>query len=180
MLRIFIQGMKDGRHEVSITSPVSDAESIYPEFTGEISVVGTLTKIGDRITVQATASAHAKLVCDYSLQEYIEAIEAPISTSYLLDSELYSMRDNDNNDDAYEVHVMRSDEKNLDITEEVAQELSVRLPLKRIAPEFRNKEIGDIVHDEHLLRDGKTEGSGDVGDSTDERWAALKNIKFNN
>ncbi|MBL7999422.1 MAG: hypothetical protein JNL32_12400 [Candidatus Kapabacteria bacterium] len=175
MLRIPIQGLGDGNYPFDIQSGAADVEGLYPEYSGDVRVTGELSKIGKRVTLSAVATASAVLVCDYSLNEFTEEITAPIAMSFVFDTGLYLLRRDEQHDDTYEVHVLREDETYLDITLEVAQELSVLLPLKRVSPEYRNKEAKDIINDEHLLRDTETTPMTD-----DDRWSALKSINFKN
>ena len=65
-----------------------------------------------------------------------------------------------------EMHIIRDDELFIDLSDEVRQELALSLPMKRIAPEFRDKEWEDIAPE--------------VATEIDDRWKALKGLNLNN
>ena len=177
MVNIGIQGLKDGSHEIEISVPVSEVEGIFPEFTGQVTIKGLLRKIGKRITIKCTAKCTANLECDYSLSMYQEHIQTEITLNYLLDTELTQISNSDIELETSDVHVIREDEKTLDITKELAEELSVSLPMKRISPEFRDKKLEDIIGDKDQLIDGY---SNNTQIPDEDRWSVLKKIKFSN
>lgn len=176
MIRIPIQGLSDGKHQVNIILPITDVEGIFPEFLGDVSINGELQKIGKRLALTLSVKGIASLECDYSLNLYQEEIQSKLELNYLQDTELVRLH-SDDDDNSENVRVIREDDKFIDITIEVAQELSVSLPMKRIAPEYRDKDIAEIFnHDVHLQID-----SSDESVLPDEdRWEALKKIKFKN
>ena len=174
MVRIEIQGLKEGKHQIVLSKDASEIEGIFPEFEGVVTVEGTLMKIAQRLAFSATISGTARLVCDYSLQKYTETVSCPISMSFSLNTELFLMNRESEVQDAYDVVVLREDEKFIDITEEVAQELSVHLPLKRLAPEFRDKELKDIVPEQNIESEDKHSSV------SEQLFGALKDIHLNN
>ena len=64
----------------------------------------------------------------------------------------------------------------IDITEEIREELAVNLPMKRIAPEFEDKEFEEIFTE---YTNKKNPAIADKVSIIDERWAPLKNLKIN-
>lgn len=175
MITIPIQGLKDGSHTVEVRVQTSEVEGLIPEFSGEVILSGTLTKLGKRMNLVGKATASALLQCDYSLEDFTEEVVAEIEMSFVLDTELYIIRRENPVDETYDVHVVREDEKTLDVTEEVAQELSVRLPLKRVAPQYRDKDIKDIIGNTYL-----DSGESTNTDATPSAFEALKNLRFDN
>lgn len=169
MLKIPIQGLKDGNMEILLTATVGEISGMFPEFFGVISLSGVLTKSGKRYTFKGNAICNAKLVCDRSLTEFIEEITAPITVSYLADTEVFLLQDAASNSDVY---IIREDEPFIDLSVEVSEELALNLPMKRVAPQFRDKNLDEII----------TEISSDIisEEKIDERWSALKNIHLNN
>jgi uncharacterized metal-binding protein YceD (DUF177 family) len=164
MIKLFIQGMKDGKSEFDVEDKISGEDKGYPEIDGLVRVTGTLTKIGNRYNVEAIASTEAKLKCDRSLEDYTEEIQGDIAFSFVQDDEK-SIDDED-----LKVSITE-DEKFMIITGQVIENLVLNLPMKRISPKYRDKNIDEIFPE---IKPEKEEG-----DEIDERWSKLKKIKFN-
>ena len=137
-LAIRIQGLRDGQYSVFLTAPAESIANMAPEFFGTVTVTGTLEKVGRRYTFIGVARCQALLVCDRTLEEYTEWIEADIEVAYLADTDLYLLRQGEQRDRTYELQVIREDDTHIDLAEEVRQELAVHLPMKRIAPAYRD------------------------------------------
>lgn len=168
MLKIPIQGLKDGNSDILLTTNTSEISGIFPEFFGEISLSGVLDKTGKRYTFNGNATCNAKLVCDRSLTEFVEVIRTPIAVSYLADTEVFLLQDSDTDVSNY---IIREDEPFIDLSTEVSEELALHLPMKRVAPEFRDKKLEEILPDAAV---------DSINEQIDERWSALKNIHLNN
>jgi hypothetical protein len=65
----------------------------------------------------------------------------------------------------------------INITDEIRQELGVMMPLKRISPKYRGKELSDIFPS-FADDDDKTISTTNQEQPLDPRWAALQSIKF--
>lgn len=176
MIKLAIQGISDGRHEINKEVPVSEVEGMFPEFFGSINLSGILRKIGKRYSFVGTAECMARLICDITLREYEELISADIKVSFLADTALFRIR-NENEDEAGsgEENVIHEEDKHLDLTEEIREQLAVSLPMKRISPEAEGKDIDELYPD--IAKNDNSEGDED--DIEDERWAPLKKIKLN-
>lgn len=157
MIRLPINGLSNGDHPIAITVAVEQVEGIFPEFIGDVHVSGMLSKMGKKIVLDLVARGTARLTCDYSLEMFDEHIEATFSLAYLQDTELYLRQPNQQKrieDDPYALRLLREDDTFVDITTDIAEELSVRLPIKRVAPQFRHMTfaeyartvLGDCVH----------------------------------
>lgn len=169
MLKVFIQGLKDGIYDVEAECPVEQIADIFPEFFGTVRAKGSMRILGKRHTVNIIAECDAKLICDISLEEYTETITATLNVAYMADEELFTIGA-DSDIAAAEERIIHPDDKYIDITEEVREELCVSLPLKRVAPAYRDKDLAEIFPD--LVPDNSAS-------PTDDRWANLKNIKLN-
>jgi uncharacterized metal-binding protein YceD (DUF177 family) len=169
MLRIFIQGLKDGIYEINSECGVEEIDGMFDEFIDNVKVIGTLRIWGSRFALDMTATCNAKLLCDISLEEYIEPISAELKLSYIADEDLYRFG-KDSDIAKAEERIIHPDDKYIDITEEVRQELTVNLPMKRIAPEYRDKDIKEI-YPKYTATENLT--------IEDAHWAELKKIKFN-
>ena len=105
------------------------------------------------------------------MAEFTERIQAPFHCDFILDTALFTERSKESGDGTeHELIALHEEQKTIDITDIVRQELSVNLPLKRVAPEVRDKALEDLVETKYL-----TSAPG-TGEALDERWAALRNI----
>lgn len=171
MIDISIVGIRDGNHPFEMTVQASEIPGFGPEFLRDVHVEGVLQKRGGRYTVSATATATARLVCDRSLEEYDEPLEASFELEYTVDTALaVSQRGRIAELDDEEVRGLRDDDKAVDITEDVRQVLTLAIPARRVAPAYRDKDL-DEIFPSIKGRDAE-QPSNDV----DDRWEALKNI----
>lgn len=174
MLKVFIQGLKDGVYDVDLSAPVSQIPLIFEEYTGNVTFKGKLRILGKRFAVTGTAECDALLLCDLSLMEYTEKIKVDIKASYLADDTLYALKDSIDPDSRE--NIIREDDKYIDITDDVREELAVSLPMKRVAPEFAGKSFEDIYPEFSAKKENKGKSKGE---EVDDRWAPLKNLKMN-
>ena len=171
-LVVSIKGLVDGTYPVELVAQVQQIEHIFPEFTGELRITGTLRKYGKRFLFDLTARTSAELLCDVSGEEFTETIVAECSLEYIANTQLTLLKTEDA--DREPPFYIRDDEPNIDITEEIRQELAVSVPLKRVSPKYRDKEFMDIFP--HYADNLST--STEAAPKVDDRWAALKNISF--
>ncbi len=167
MVLINIQGMPDGVSTIHIEKNVDDVEGIFPEFFGIVRLEGELRKFKNRFSFHGTVSSKAKLVCDRSLKEFTEEISSEIKIAFIKDTELYRIA-KERGDESRDENIIHEDEKHLNLTEEIAQQLAVMIPMKKIAPEFRKKELDDIYPEVNSK-----------SNKIDDRWEGLKNLKLN-
>lgn len=172
MLLIYIHGINNGDHQIELSEKLDTVPDLrYKEFFGELKFIGIMKKSGKRFNVIGVAKASARLICDRTLKEYNEEIQIEVNLSYLADTRLYLA--NKGKVIEEEENYIHEDDKNLDITYEVLELLELHLPMKRISPEFRNKEIDEIFpeHSARFMQNNKVE--------IDDRWSNLKNLKLN-
>ena len=165
MIKIDIHGMKDGENEINLNTNISEIECFFEEFFGKIVLNGIVKKITNRFTLISKAEVMANLVCDRSLKTYQERISCDVNLSFISDTKAFLESEKTDKDSDI---VIREDAQYIDITSEVIELLALNLPMKRVAPEYRDKEITDICPE---LSDGDS--------ATDERWAKLKDFKIN-
>ncbi len=190
MILIAIQGMSGGSRDIELEFPVDNIDNILPEFFGNIALKGTLRRLNDRFAFNGKASCMARLVCDRSLKEFDMLIEAAISISLLRENDLNKIDDlnkigkNDkigkNSDEAeFEANIIKYDDKQIDITDEVIQGLAVAIPMKKISPEYEDVDFNEIL----LGKTGrKPEDITTIDDNNiniDDRWSELRKIKTN-
>lgn len=165
MLKIHIQSLGDSGRDFSLEVEAEKLPKLFDEFFGSVVVDGHVKVHSDRFSITGKAKGKAKLECDLSLKEYEEEIEAEFQLTARRGLIEESEEDNDtiyiSDDDTY-----------IDISEIVGETLSLAIPMKRIAPEFRDKELKDI----HPDRAEESEENNSPGKDT---WAALKKIKLN-
>ncbi len=168
MIPIYIQGIRDGEYDIDILVPVEEVENMFPEFFGEIKINGVLRKLGNRYTVKVRAQCYANLICDRTLTNYVELIESEFNCSYLANTELFWQQTKIEQDD--DERLIHEDAKYIDIGNDIREQLAVNLPLKKIAPEYRDKNLEDI-YPQYVKKEDIEE--------TDSRWEPLKKLKFN-
>jgi len=168
MLKIFIQGKADGKHNFELKESASCLNSQLIDFVEFVTVVGEFKKLGDRFTINAKIDAFAKLLCDVSFEEFLE----PISTNVEISAYLYEREKNQDLEENENELFISAEDKWIDITEIVYQELVLAVPMKRIAPKYRDKDFAEIFPD--IAANIKT-----TEEPSDERWSVLKNIKIN-
>jgi uncharacterized metal-binding protein YceD (DUF177 family) len=171
MLGISIKSLSDGKYPVNISTDAAQVADMFPEFTGSVVVTGDLQKLGRRYIFTGTASCDAHLLCDMSGEEFTERINAPLALNYVANTNLFLEQMDD--PDPEPPYYIREDDVTIDITEVIRQELAVNLPLKRVAPAYRDKEFATL----HPQYDAEASNSDDSKE-IDPRWAALKNINF--
>ena len=171
MIDISIVGIRDGNHPFSVTVQAVDVPGLDEEFRGEVTAEGVLEKKAARYLVSGVASSTAHLMCDRSLEEYEEPIEASFDLEFAVDSVLAAEQRGRIADlDDEEVRGLRDDEKAIDISEDVRQVLTLAIPVRRVAPAYRDKELDEIFPS--IKGRDADQPSYDV----DDRWEALKNI----
>ncbi|MCS6999292.1 MAG: YceD family protein [Bacteroidota bacterium] len=180
MVRIPINGLSNGEHPISLVVPATEIEGIFPEFIGDVYISGTLQKTGRKLVIALNVRGTARLTCDYSLELFEEAIEAEFALSFLQDTELYLRRLSPNKqieDDPYALRILREDDTSIDLTADLAEELSVRLPIRRVAPQFRDMTFAEYVQ---KVLGGSVRVTLDGTSRADDPWSVLKKIQDNN
>lgn len=164
VISISLIGLNTEPYSFEVTVSANEIRDIAPEFNESVQVNGTIEKMGRRIHLVYQAKALATLVCDRSLEEYTEEIVVDGWLNYSLDGELYSSQLGIEIEED-ELRGLREDAQWIDITDDLRQDLAVALPMKRIAPAYREMEIQDL---QTMEPSNETE--------VDDRWAALKKI----
>ena len=171
MIDISIVGIRDGNHPFTMTVQASDIPGLGPEFQREVHVEGVLHKRAGRYTVSASVTTTAQLVCDRSLEDYDEPLEASFDLEFTVDTALaVEQRGRIADLDDEEVRGLRDDEKAIDITEDVRQVLTLAVPARRVSPAYRDKDLDEI------FPSIKGRDAEQPSNEVDDRWEALKNI----
>jgi uncharacterized metal-binding protein YceD (DUF177 family) len=162
MLLLDIQSLTSGKHPVKVEGKV-DVSHGNDYFFDNVVVEGTLRVHGNSFILDGSASSQAKLVCDLSLEEYEELITADVSITIIKGVKEELRTDVDEN-----TIYVNEEAKNADITDIVLQELLVKIPMKKVAPKYRGKEIDEIYP---LIKEEKEDGRSP--------FDVLKNLKNN-
>ncbi|KAB2895070.1 MAG: hypothetical protein D8M52_03080 [Chlorobi bacterium] len=164
-ITVWIAGMETGEREFDLHVESTEIPDLVAEYMSPIHVYGKVLKRGRKLHVTYTVSTIARLVCDRSVEEYDEQITVNTELNYVLDSDLF-FQQKGLELDPDDVRGLRDDAQEIDITDDVRQDLVVALPMKRVAPQFRETE---------LPREYTTP---DSGSEIDERWASLQKIQL--
>lgn len=175
MIKIRIHGIKDGIHDLTEIVPVEEIEGMLPEFFGNVSFTGKMRKIGKRYTITGFAECQVRLICDLSLEEYTDTISSEINVSFIADTEMFLLSKGQYDDPDAE-RAVHEDDEFFDISNDVREQLAVSLPMKRIAPQYRDKSFADL-HPEFSAE--IAENIKEDEEQIDERWSALKKLKLN-
>ena len=174
MIKIYIQGIGEGKHEVDLEVTVEEVPFMFNEFIGKIRFKGQLRKIANRYNIIGTAECKSILLCDRTLTEYEEKITANIKLTFISENSLtktYTVRQADSPE-----RVINGDDKYIDITDDIREELAVNLPLKRIAPQYRDKDFEEI----YPQYSSKKKANKKIkSESINDYWSPLKNLKLN-
>ena len=173
-MKIFIQGLKDGDDPVDIEANVSEIKDLPEEFIGKIRLNGSMRIFNKRYTIQTQIISRGKFICDLSLEEYEEDLTCDFSITFLANN-LLAGAAKENPDKETEENYIFEDVKHIDVTNEIREELIVSLPLKRVAPKYRDKSFEEIYP--QFAEKKKSKQKKDQ--AFDDRWSALKNLKFN-
>ncbi len=173
MIRIFIQGLKDGKHSVEIQAPVEEIPELSPEFFGNVSISGNFRKHQQRYTFVCKIICSVKLTCDLSLEEYEDTVEFQYRTSFIKDNSLYFDQKHRDIEEHEEIAI-HEDDKYIDITNDLREELIIHLPMKRISPRYKTKSFEEL-YPEYTGNKKQLKNDKPI----DDRWSALKKIKLN-
>lgn len=170
-VRISIAGFQRGSRSVHLESHARDIPALGDEFQGVVTMDGSLRRVGNRIYVEVTVTAPASLQCDRSLESYSDLVERHLELVYEVDADLASeQRDTDLSDVA--IRGLSPDRQWIDLTEDVRQELMLGLPMKRVAPQYRDRDLVDLFPSLNDVDEQKPSPS-------DDQWAALRTLRGN-
>lgn len=174
MLEISIQGKKDGVYPYSLEADVSLVAGMPSNFFGVIRVEGSWKRHRDQIIVEGSASVGASFVCDRSAEEYEEDVVAQLSVVYIVDTERWLEQRRETEPDP--PYYLPEDAQVIDLTEEIRQQLILSIPVRTIAPKYREVDLEQLYPD--VVEGAVGSSVGGEKEIVDERWAALKKLKF--
>jgi len=168
-MKIRIHGIQDGKHQIELKENVKNIPCFFPEYIDEVQVSGFLTKSKNRFNFVGTAKCNAKLICDISVEEFIEEISVDVHINFIADTTLFYFQKNSSKE--IEEIVVHEDDEYFDLSDEVKDILAVSIPMKRISPQYKGKTFAEICP--QFSNENKDK------EVADERWQALKNINLN-
>lgn len=176
MLKISIKGLQSGTYPVEISSLAKNVTAISPEFFGDIIVRGNLKKSGSHYFFTGIAECQARMICDRSNEEFVELIHIDLSITFIANTTQFLLHQNDF--EVEQLYYIRDDDNEVDLSEEVRQVFLLNLPMKRVAPKYRNVELAELYPEIEV--DAESVNSSNTENLIDDRWSALKNITFDN
>lgn len=138
MLFLNVHSLSNGKHNVEIEGK-AEGEFDTEKLNSLITVKGTLLVHNDKFMFTGTATTKANLTCDLSMEQYEELLETNLEITVLKGvKEEYQTEEDEN------TIYIGEEEKKANITDIVVQELLVKIPMKKVAPKYRGKELDEI------------------------------------
>lgn len=165
---INIYGLKSGVHDFDFE--YDDGLFSFEEYSmvekGSGSIKVKLEKTETLMTLDFKIEGSVELTCDRSLEEFDYAID--------LDQKLilkYGEVFDDNNE---EIWVIPDSTQTFNVERNIFEFINVAIPMKRLHPKFNDEDSEDI----ELVYSSEPEESIEIEEeTTDPRWAALKDLK---
>lgn len=158
MVYVDISTLADGLHEI-VLSPVADDLDLDPETFSSIETRIRLDITDRQILCRIDAQADAVLVCDRTLEPFVEAVSGDYTVVFTRDPEEITTDDET-------IVLLDSSASGIDVTAVVRDTLLLSIPLRKVAPAARETEL--------QLQFG---GPADGADAIDPRWEALRKLK---
>ena len=159
MFLINIKGLGNGKHKIELDPQIIENDK-FPEISNEIIISGSLYILDERIIFNGKVKTELNLVCDLSLENYTETVDFDFKINVIQNS-------NDSEIDDLNSIIMK-DENSFNITDYIMEEIAIRIPMKKVSPKYKNKNINDIYPE--INKDSALENNN---------WAKLKNLKLN-
>lgn len=156
MVYIDLAALADGLHEIVLTPAAEDLELDPDSFSSIEATVG-LDISTRQILCRIAAKADARLICDRTLEPFIE----PLSGDYTV---VFTRDPHEGQDD--EIVLIESGASRIDITEYLRDTILLSVPLRKVAPAAREAEL--------QLEFGRPD---ETDEATDPRWDALRKLR---
>lgn len=168
-LKIALSGLESGRNPVELSA---DPESLdvkqWLNFQTPITVLGSIDKFGETLTLRAHATALVEETCG----RCTKAFQRPLDVEFLVFSDRRGSDDESTSRELErEGQLVYHDGTSLDITDAVREAIILSLP---IGPVCREDCRGLCPG---CGRDLNEEPCGCTGEKSDPRWSALKGLK---
>lgn len=174
MLQVRVHGIQDGKFNFELEEPAQKLVDLSDEFIGNIQLKGSLTKIGKRYSLICNVACVAQLTCDISLEEFEEEIKVEFELNVIANSELYYLNANsDIKENESGDIIIHEDDQYIDLSDFVRQELILGIPMKKVSPKYRGKDLEEIYPELSSKNFNVTDN-----DEINEQWLTLKNLKL--
>lgn len=143
---------------------------------GSCSVVSDLEKSSGVLTLHFTITGSLELICDRTLEPFIEPIHLQERVFYKFGEEAKELTD--------DVIVIPHGTATINVAHHIYDFISLSVPMKKLHPRFRNSEENALENDDEILLiySSPVEGVDEEAhkdELIDERWQILKE-KFKN
>ena len=179
MIEFRVLGIEDGKYDLDFEIETEKVALISDVFVGKddrmIKISGSFNLFGEKLGLNFFVKASADLVCDLTSEKYIEEIEVELDLMFrLFDDDIFLIDDSIYDKDSYTLKGYK-----LNITQIVCDELALAIPMKKIAPKYREKELTDIYPE--ITRDDETKRKEKIEEvqGRENPWSKLKKINFN-
>lgn len=167
MFKIRVIGLDEGKHNLNLeierfSALNSDYVFDNAAFNGEM-IIDV-----NKINIKGVITADVELVCDRSGKEFTESVKKEIDLLFKFNAKGIEILDDDIDSSLYKL-----EGNQLNLNDLMFEELLLALPLKKIAPDYRDIEF-EKLFPTYSAGDEKKE---DAEEST--TWNALKKIRLN-
>lgn len=141
MLLIPIKYLEEGKNELDVVAKPYEIE-LPKEFGSDIIIGVVVDKFGWQLKISAEVETKLDLVCDYTLEDFKENLKITVNIICKLDNlsieekAIYAELDN--------FIFYKQDDNNIDIGDMIREELLLAIPMKRISPNYRNKDFVEL------------------------------------
>ena len=168
MLNIPIKYLEEGKNELEVYCTPKELD-LPLEFKSEIKIIGYVEKFGWQLSIKAELDTELSLICDYTLEEFTESLSLNVNIICKLDNlsqedkAIYAELDN--------FIFYKQDDNEIDIGDIIREDLLLNLPMKRVSPNYKDKNFAEIY----------PEYSAESIENQEDKpnpFAVLKNIKI--
>ncbi|GAB3224934.1 DUF177 domain-containing protein [Hymenobacter seoulensis] len=167
---INIARLADKTHHFAFTLDKAFFEQFDQELIpdGNVQADVTLTKTERLITVDFDLHGTVRQICDRSLDEFDQKVEAHEQLLVRFGDQNLELDDN--------VLQITPDTQTLPLAQHLFDYIGLALPMKKLHPRFQNEPDENPDADAKLIFTTRKEGEDDEDDDNDPRWNALRNL----
>lgn len=166
MFKIRVIGLEEGKHNLDIQ--VDNFKQLNGDYVfNNTRFEGELEVLVNKLNIKGLLSADVELICDRSGKDFTERVEREIDFLFKFNAKGIEILDDD-----IENHLFKLEGNQLNFNDLMYEELLLALPLKKIAPEYRDVEFDKLFpkYSAKEVKEEKKENSA---------WNELKKLNFN-
>lgn len=167
MMKIRIIGLDEGNHPLDIQEEklrMSGNDYVFDN----VGLVGELIIHANKVNLKGSLEANIDLNCDRSGKDFTENIKKEVDYVFKFDTKAIEILDDDIDNSLFKL-----EGNQLIISDLIYEELLLSVPLKKIAPEYRDVDFEKLFPDFTAKIDKKVEKK----DAS--TWNELKKLNFN-